>query len=172
MTDMETTNVEEVAVEATENTEEVAAEEAPEVVAEVAPAVEEAEAPAAEEAPEVAAAVEEPAPAMEVKPMTPAPAADTELDDSLIHKLALLETEKEALRKKLLQAAPGDVAPVYNCAAETNQIKTLESQVAFLTEENQSLQKKNAELNAAPKVESLMESDLNAKTDAKNGEGN
>lgn len=116
----------------------------------------------ADEQAAAAESVAEAAVTPEVAPVVaPAPVSDPELDDSLMHKLALLEGEKEALRKKLLQAAPGDVAPVYNCAAESNKIKELESQVAFLTEENKALAKKNVELDATPKVEPLMETDVN-----------
>ncbi|HEY1097133.1 MAG TPA: hypothetical protein VGF14_07825 [Alphaproteobacteria bacterium] len=77
---------------------------------------------------------------------------EDELQTSLLKKIQILESEKENMRKKLNQFDPGGVGPVYQCAAETNKINVLESQVKFLSEENQALKKKNQELGMIPKL--------------------
>lgn len=75
----------------------------------------------------------------------PAPkaSADNDMTTSLLTKIRLLETEKESLRKKLMQVDPGKLKDVYQCSVEHNQINNLQARLDVLLNENKTL-KNNA----------------------------
>ncbi len=62
-------------------------------------------------------------------------------NSSMAQKMALLEAEKEDLRRRLGAAQPGDYRPISQCVAQDNRIAELEAQVDFLKEQNASLKK-------------------------------
>ena len=72
--------------------------------------------------------------------------AEKEMNKSMMRNMLILESEKEKLRKKLNEMAPGEIRPVFECAVETKRIGELETQVKYLQDENIALHKKNEDL--------------------------
>ena len=72
---------------------------------------------------------------------------------NLVRKVGLLEVEKEKLRKLSLAAEQGPLQSVMQCAAETNQIKELKSEIAMLRAENDKMRTAAQEAQAASAVD-------------------
>jgi len=78
--------------------------------------------------------------------------ANDDLLTSLLGKIRILETEKENLRKKLMQVDPGKLKDVYQCTVETNEISKLQAQVDVLVKENKQLKNINKDAISIPKL--------------------
>lgn len=65
------------------------------------------------------------------------------VNESLVQKITLLEREKESIRKQALGL--GGMETIARCASENHKIQSLEAQLAYLREENESLKRLNNE---------------------------
>jgi hypothetical protein len=99
------------------------------------------------------------------QPPAPRPIADNEVAmdgktcvsqekyDNIVRKVGLLENEKEKLRKMVVGTETGPLQTVMQCAAESNEIKSLKTENEILRKENEGLrqraQSQDEALNAA-----------------------